>query len=259
MGETCTHYELFVLLAELELNPWPHSDESKTVPGSSSPSPPSSSHAAGQWPEWPSGPAGRSSPPPASGTWTNPLLCHTSCARNTHTETERSAHALIRAHSRLADLQTCMAECALTEGRLDIITHWSQTCTCASRYSAQTKAHIHWSTCHISAWRALQQMLTSWDVLDIQKALLKFFFFFFPTSTSFFFSPPFPATGILNTHLSIHAHTFQTRTWTRWSLVRIGAESWGATWRVWGERCECPTGRCFRGWSAWCTPHRCPG
>lgn len=38
------------------------------VPGSSSPSPPSSSRAAGRWPAWPSGPAGRSSLPPASGT-----------------------------------------------------------------------------------------------------------------------------------------------------------------------------------------------
>lgn len=65
------------------------------VPGSSSPSPPSFSRAAEQWPAWPSVPAGRSSPPPVSGTWTNPLLCHTSCARNTHTETERSTHTLI--------------------------------------------------------------------------------------------------------------------------------------------------------------------
>lgn len=38
------------------------------VPGSSSPSPPSFSRAAGRWPAWPSGPAGRSSLPPASGT-----------------------------------------------------------------------------------------------------------------------------------------------------------------------------------------------
>lgn len=133
----------------------------KNVPGSSSPSPPSSSHAAGQWPAWLSGPAGRSSPPPASGTWTNPLLCHTSCARDTHTETERSAHALIVLTLGLLIYKKCMVACALTERHIDIIAHWSQT-------------HIHRGT----AWRALRHMLISWDVSLSKVALLKILWHF---------------------------------------------------------------------------------
>ena len=157
----------------------------KNIPASSSPSPPSSSRAAGRWPAWPSGPAGRSSPPPASGTWTNPLLCHTSCARNTHTETERSARTLIALALGFADLQNMHAwMCTYRE------VHWcngplkSNTHTCARRYSTETKTHIHRGTCHINAWRALQQMLISQDVFGYPKLLC---WSFYDTSKSFFF------------------------------------------------------------------------
>lgn len=71
--------------------PWA-SHKCTDVPVSFSPSPPSSSHVAGRWPGWLSGLAGRSSPPLEFGTWTDPLLCRTSCARNTHGDGKRRAH-----------------------------------------------------------------------------------------------------------------------------------------------------------------------
>lgn len=119
----CVHAPLTVLLlalrsvilpywnktAGLTVNCYSCHTNARNVPGSSSPSPPSSSHAAGRWPVWPSGPAGRSSPPPSSGTWTNPLPCHTSCARNTHREWAKCRH-FDHADARIADLQMRVVE-----------------------------------------------------------------------------------------------------------------------------------------------------
>lgn len=82
---------------------------------------------------------------------------------------------------------------------------------------------------------------------------------------TFQFCCPLMGGGSLNTvsfffcWCRVEEPTFPTQRWTKWSLVRSGAASWAATWPAWGGRCGCPTGRCSRGWSAWCTRRRCPG
>ena len=155
-------------------------------------------------------------------------------------------------------------------------THWydgplkSNTHTHTHTHTSEKIQYInnrrtHRGTCHIIAWRAQWQMLISRDDLDDPKLLCESFYD--NSKTKLCLPPSLPPSLPLTTFQSLTRHkhksactpTFQTQRWTRWSLGRICAGSWAATWRVWAGRCGCPTGRCSHGWSAWCTPRRCPG
>lgn len=196
------------------------------------------------------------------------LSCVTHPAPGTHTQRQREVRTLWSCS--LLDLliyKICMLECALIERRIDATAHWSQTHTCVRDDTVRKQRHTFTEAPVTSMPEGLcGKCWYPGMFLDIQSCFVKVFMTL-PKVVFFFFFLPKPANiSVKRTRqhrhsspMRTHTHTFPTQKWTRWSLVHIGAASWEATWRVWGERCGCPTGRCFRGWSAWCTPRRCPG